>query len=114
MQINQESEIKGFEAIINYLNYHHVLNNLKPQITKINLREKKQIKKCLIPQGGLIKILVQFGQLVKTGNVLYQIFKIKEEKIISLTAENSGIVLNINRQQSLNQGEYILSILEND
>jgi hypothetical protein len=114
MQINQESVTKGFNSIINYLNYHHILNNLTPKSTKINFREKSQIKKYFIPQGGLIKILVKLGQLVKTGDVLYQIIKIKEEKIISLTAENSGIVLDINRQQSLNQGEYILSILEND
>ncbi len=114
MEINQKSVQKGFDAIINYLNYHKVLNTLNPEKKSIQLRDKKQIKNYFATTGGLIKPLVKLGQLINQGETLYEITKINQEKVIKITAEHNGIVFDMARHQAVNQGEYIIAILEND
>ncbi|MBZ8181731.1 succinylglutamate desuccinylase/aspartoacylase family protein [Oscillatoria salina] len=121
MQMERESVDKGFRGIINYLAAKEMLQlaefplaeTAKHQITLV---EKSKIKKYYTFGGGMIQEIVPLGSRVQPGDRLYQLLSFnKQGKVptaIEICAEATGIVFDVATNKSVNQGEYVLSIME--
>lgn len=121
MQINPDSVRQGIEGIINYLSHKNIItysrfSSTKIQQKPIKLFNRNQVKKYYASSGGIIQNIISLGQAISQGEKLYQIVSFSKDgevpKIIDIYAEASGLVFDRAINQSVNQGEYILSILE--
>jgi predicted deacylase len=121
MQIKSDSVAKGVRGIKNYLAHKGVL-----QISDLMLPEtlshtiyfasSSKRKKYYAIAGGMILLRVELGSAVKAGDKLYQIISFNKEGrlpiIIDINAEADGLVYDISTNQSVNQGEFVLGVLE--
>lgn len=123
MQIEPESVSQGIEGIINYLIYKNIINYSRFSSTKIRqklikLFNRSQVKKYYAPNGGIIQNIMVLGKTISQGEKLYQIVSFSKDgevpKIIDVCAEATGLVFDRTFNQSVNQGEYILSIWEDE
>jgi uncharacterized protein len=123
MQINPESVQLGVRGIFNYLAYRGILNIANFPVPETADRAmqfiwKSQLKKYYAPRGGMIQSRVAIGTTVSADRTLYKILCFNREKkqpeLIEIKAEKSGLVFDISTNQSVNQGEYILEIMESD
>lgn len=64
----------------------------------------------------MIQNRVELGSLVKTGQALYEILSFNKTenlpKIVEVKAESNGIIFNVSTNHSVNQCDYVLSIME--
>jgi uncharacterized protein len=120
MQTNPESVKKGVKGIENYLTYQGVLDRSvndtdRLPSTAICLVKRNQIKSYYAPTGGMIQNRVPLKSFVKTGERLYQILsfnKCKEMPLaIDICAESDGLVFDVAIAESVNQGEYVMAIM---
>jgi len=116
MEMNPESVIKGVRGIKNYLLHQGILNlNLEPSTTDIVLTEKSQIKNYYAPTGGMIKLTATLGSKVKLGEKLYEILSFNKTgelpSVIEVYAEANGLLFDLSSNQAVNQGEYVLGIM---
>jgi hypothetical protein len=123
MQIYPESVSQGIEGIINYLIHKNIISYSRFSQTKIQqkpikLFNRSQLKKYYAPNGGIIQNITVLGKTIERGQKLYQIVSFSKDgevpKIIDIYAEASGLVFDRTLNQSVNQGEYILSIWEDE
>jgi uncharacterized protein len=120
MQINPKSVSKGVAGIKNYLAHHTMINysslpSLGKETKKILLTPKSQLKNYYSPTGGMIHQRVALNTQVKAGDFLYQILSFnKQEKIpelVDIFAENDGLIFDVSINQAVNQGEYVLGMM---
>ncbi|MBE9224250.1 succinylglutamate desuccinylase/aspartoacylase family protein [Phormidium sp. LEGE 05292] len=123
MQMNPESVVKGVRGIKNYLAQKGILSipgfPLPETAThQIKYARKTQIKKYYAPIGGVIQTRLNLATLVTAGERLYQIISFNKEgklpAIIDVIAEKNGIIFDLSTNHSVNQAEYVLTILETD
>lgn len=123
MQMNPESVVKGVRGIKNYLAQKGILSiagfPLPETAThQINYTRKTQHKKYYAPIGGVIQNRLNLGTSITAGERIYQIITFnKEGKLpdtIDVIAEKSGIIFDLSINHSVNQAEYVLTILETD
>ena len=123
MQMNPESIAKGVRGIKNYLAHQGMLDLVdyplkKTTSTEITLIEKSRIQKYYAPRGGMIQARVPLGSLVQSGEELYQILSFpktgKLPGVIDICAEVGGLVFDVSTNQAVNQGEYVLSIMNDN
>ncbi len=118
MQINPESVTKGVAGIKSYLTYKGMLLE-NPQAvieTDINLVKKSNLKKYFATTGGMIQNRLPLGNFVEEKETLYQILNFNKKAalptLIDICAEKAGLIFDISTNEGVNQGEYILSIME--
>lgn len=118
MQMNPESVIKGIYGIKNYLIYQEILKlreNYVLEKRDINLVKKSQIQDYYAPTGGMIRARAPLGSKIKKGEQLYQILSFNKQTelptIIEVCAETDGLVFDVATNQAVNQGEYILGMM---
>jgi hypothetical protein len=118
MQMNPDSVIKGVRGIKNYLTYQGIIQipkNHSLQKAEINLVKKSQIQDYYAPTGGMIRARVPLGSRIKKGQKLYQILSFNKQTelptIIEICAENDGLVFDVATNQAVNQGEYVLGMM---
>ncbi|MGL6341936.1 MAG: succinylglutamate desuccinylase [Waterburya sp.] len=117
MVMNPTSVAQGFTGIKNYLAYKQILS-LPQQITEteITLVSKSKIKSYYAPTGGMIQARLPLKTKVNSGDLIYQILNFNKQqripKVINICAETPGIVFDISTNQCVNQGEYVMDILE--
>ncbi|WP_036486097.1 succinylglutamate desuccinylase/aspartoacylase family protein [Myxosarcina sp. GI1] len=117
MLMNPDSIDKGFKGIINYLTYKNILQLDEPAIAgKVNLVERDKIISYYAPTGGMIQARLPLGTKAIAGDRLYQLLSFNKQQqppeVIDICAETSGIVFDISTNNCVNQGEYVLDILE--
>ncbi|GAB4540882.1 MAG: M14 family metallopeptidase [Pleurocapsa sp.] len=117
MAMNPESVKTGFQGIRNYLAHKKVLQTDEPLITKdTKLITRDKINSYYAPTGGMIQSRLPLATKVNAGDCIYQLLSFnKQQKIpelISIRAENGGLVFDISTNQCVNQGEYVMDILE--
>ncbi|MFW6367718.1 MAG: succinylglutamate desuccinylase [Halothece sp.] len=121
MTANPQSVEKGVTGIKNYLATKGVVNVSDFPLSKtkdhhIYLADKSQLKKYYAPTGGIIETYPLIRTPVKAGNSLYQILELNKQQqlpnLITVTAEESGLVFDVGKNQAVNEGEYVLSVLE--
>ncbi|WP_293128223.1 succinylglutamate desuccinylase/aspartoacylase family protein [Microcoleus sp. bin38.metabat.b11b12b14.051] len=120
MQMNPESVAKGLRGIKNYLASKGMLKIPgfplpETAAHEINLTPKKSVKKYYAPAGGMIQNRVQLGSIVKKGHGLYQILSFHKNwelpSVVEVAAESDVFVFDVSTNQSVNQGEYVLSVM---
>ncbi|HBE21236.1 MAG TPA: succinylglutamate desuccinylase [Cyanobacteria bacterium UBA11149] len=122
MVMNPESITKGVIGIENYLAYHGMLTIPGFPLPEtgsfsIDFISKSQIQEYYAPMGGMIQSRVELGSEVQAGQVLYQLLVFHKNgelpTLIDISAETDGVIFNLSTSQSVNQGEYVLSIISN-
>lgn len=116
MQMNPESVEKGVRGIKNYLGHKGILKlTTETASVEIKLIEKSKMKEYYAPTGGMIQSRVPLGRSVKSGEKLYQIlsFNKREKKpgVLEVCAETDGLVFDVSINDAVNQGEYVLGIM---
>lgn len=117
MQINPQSVERGVSGIKNYLAYKGMLDlpNLQQlDSTKTKLFGKSNLKKYYAPNGGMIQNRVALNNQVKAGEPLYQILTFNKKQSPTareICAEADGLVFDISTNEAVNQGEYVLSMM---
>lgn len=121
MQMNFDSVAKGILGIKNYLVQKGILSIPgfpleQTQSQQIIFFRKTQMKKYYAPVGGMIQERVPLGSVIKAGERLYQIINFNKNgnfpALIDVQAEESGLVFDIATNQSVNQSEYVLTVME--
>ncbi|KKD37401.1 MAG: succinylglutamate desuccinylase/aspartoacylase family protein [Limnoraphis robusta] len=121
MIMNPESVEKGMSGIKNYLATKNLLKLdgfPLPETANhpLKLVRKSHLKNYYAPTGGMIQNRVELGSLVKTGQALYEILSFNKTenlpKIVEVKAESNGIIFNVSTNHSVNQCDYVLSIME--
>jgi uncharacterized protein len=115
MVMNPDSVVKGFAGIKNYLTHKQMLPGVINTI-ETTVVSKHQINSYYAPTGGMVQSRLPLATRVKSGEQIYQLLSFNKQgakpEIISVHAETSGIVFDISTNQSINQGEYIMDILD--
>lgn len=120
MQMNPDSVNKGVQGIKNYLVQKKVLAisdlPVPSQSANMIFATSSKRKKYYAIAGGMIKSRVELGSTVKMGERLYQILSFNKESklptIIDICAEENGFVYDISTNQAVNQGEFVLGVLQ--
>ena len=115
MAMNPSSVAKGVAGIKNYLTYKQMLSGAI-DTTKVTLVAKQKINSYYAPTGGMIQSRLPLSTRVKAGEQIYQLLSFNKQKtapeIISVCAETSGIVFDLSTNHCVNQGEYVMDILD--
>ena len=116
MTINPESVAKGVAGIKNYLASKKVWQNSAINHSySINLLSRKNLINYYAPTGGMIQNRLGLGVKVKAGDRVYQLLSFNKQQelpnVIDICAETDGIIFDTSTNQCVNQGEYVLDIL---
>jgi uncharacterized protein len=123
MEMKPDSVNIGVLGIKNYLVYKGSIAPCDRYITDIettviHLVNKNNIKKYYAPTGGMIQSRVPLGKMVDAGEKLYEIIKFNKTgqlpKLTEICAERKGLVFDVSTNYAVNQGEYVLSILNDE
>jgi uncharacterized protein len=121
MQMNPESVRKGVFGIKNYLVQKKMLSipdfPLPETINhQIKLTIKSQIKKYYAPVGGMIQSRIPFGSSITVGQKIYQLLSFNKDeklpKVVDICAEADGFVFDVSTNHAVNEGEYVLSVMQ--
>ncbi len=115
MTMNSNSVAKGFEGIKNYLTYQKMLPG-EIDTAEITLVSKQKINSYYAPTGGMVQSRLPLSTRVNSGEQIYQLLSFNKRgttpEIVSVQAETSGIVFDVSTNQCVNQGEYVMDILD--
>ncbi|MEM8719941.1 MAG: succinylglutamate desuccinylase/aspartoacylase family protein [Cyanobacteria bacterium P01_G01_bin.39] len=115
MAMNPDSVAKGFAGIKNYLAYKQMLSE-QVTSTEITLVSKQNINSYYAPTGGMVQSRLQLNTKVQPGEQIYQLLSFNKQgnlpEVISVHAETSGIVFDVSTNECVNQGEYVMDILD--
>ena len=120
MDINAKSVEKGVKGIKNYLVAKGIINleNYNLTTTEIKLVTKNNIAQYYAPIGGMIRNRVSLNTQVKAGELIYQILSFNKKRelpaVIDIHAMKNGLVFDRATNQAVNQGEYVLSIMNDE
>lgn len=121
MTINPDSVQRGLIGIKNYLAFKGILkieNFPVPQTANypIKLVPKTQIKKYYAPQGGMFTNYINIGDSISKNSKIYDILSFDKDQhtstITPVFAEADGLVLDIATNHSVNEFDYVLSVME--
>ncbi|MGK7915931.1 MAG: succinylglutamate desuccinylase/aspartoacylase family protein, partial [Prochloraceae cyanobacterium] len=120
MQMKPESVKKGFLGIKNYLVAKGILNlgDYSLAEREIKLVKKHKITKYYATTGGMIQARVPLGSIVTSGDKLYQILSFNKTgelpSVTDICAEKDGLVFDLSTNQAVNQGEYVLAMMNDE
>ncbi|MFM1843011.1 MAG: hypothetical protein RLZZ490_1749 [Cyanobacteriota bacterium] len=78
--------------------------------------DRRQMVLYYAPSGGFVRRRVDLKQPVQQGDILYELLQFQDgfpTKLI-VTAESKGMVFDVGINQSVNQGEYVLSLWKSE
>ena len=116
MAMNPESVAKGISGIKNYLAFKEVVQNIEINHDHdINLISRRNLISYYAPTGGMVQNRLELGAQVRKGDRVYQLLTFNKQQelpsVIDIHAATDGIIFDISTNQSVNQGEYVLDIL---
>lgn len=116
MAMNPQSVDKGVRGIKNYLHHKQVLTSPEKLINhSIQFVQRQDIHSYYAQTGGMIQNRLELKNLVEKGDRLYQILSFNKQgqlpQIINVFSETTGIVFDVATNPSVNQGEYVLDVL---
>ncbi len=120
MQMKPDSVAKGVQGVKNYLIQKNVLQisdlSLVAKSQKMKFAASSKRKKYYAIAGGMIQSRVELGSNIQTGDILYQIISFNKETklptVIDICAEENGFVYNVSTNEAVNQGEFVLAIIQ--
>ena len=121
MELNPESVARGLQGVKRYLYQKGVLVGLDnppaPNPAKFFVH-RNAVKKYYAPTGGLIQARVNPGTWVAVGERMYQLLSFNKSgqppNVIDIQAESAGLVYDISINHAVNQGEYVLALVQMD
>lgn len=121
MQFDPRSVERGLRGIQHYLSQKGVLEGVVDSpldAREMMLTRTSQMTKYYAPAGGMIQERVEPGTWVRAGTRLYSLLSFNKAgqlpQIKETRAEQSGLVYDVSINHSVNQGEYVLAILQPD
>lgn len=120
LEMNPESVEKGVRGIKNYLASKEMLSiNHFPlsqtQNHKIILKLKNQLEYYYSTTGGMLKFDVKSGEKVKKNQKIYEILTFNKTgelpQIQEFFAQSDGIILDLAKNHSVNQCNYVLGLM---
>lgn len=119
MELNPDSVAKGLQGVKHYLYKKGVLVGLEnppaadpPQF----FVDRNAVKKYHATAGGMIQARVNPGTRVEVGDRLYQLLTFNKSgqppEVIEIQAEAAGLVHDISINHAVNQGEYVLAMVQ--
>lgn len=120
MEIHPESVANGLRGIKNYLASKGLLKIdgfpfPETAMHEVIFTPKNSVKKYYAPAGGMIQNRVQLGSSVKKGDRLYQILSFNKNgefpSFVDICTESDVFIFDVAINQSVNQGEYVLSVM---
>lgn len=120
MQAIPASVQRGILGIQNYLAAKGILSSSNPptldELPEVRLFCRQQLRKYYAPTGGTVIERLPLGKAVAAGDRLYQLLAFDrsaaQPRAVDVRAERSGLVFDLAANQAANQGEYILSMVE--
>ncbi len=123
MDADPDAIYRGLRGIKNYLATKGILDIPKfPLVQSLSHRtqlfERSQLVNYYAPRGGTLSQRPLIGTIVPAGQQLYQLVSFNRNGNIPETIEvctpQRGIVFDVARNCSLNEGEYVLGVVECD
>ncbi|HEY9880559.1 MAG TPA: succinylglutamate desuccinylase/aspartoacylase family protein [Leptolyngbyaceae cyanobacterium] len=121
MQFDPEAVVRGLWGIQHYLSQKGVLKgitNSPIDMREMLLTRTSQMTKYHAPAGGMIQNRVEPGTWVKAETRLYSLLSFNKTgqlpQLKDVRAEHSGLVYDVSINHSVNQGEYVLAVLQPD
>lgn len=117
MTMNPESVAKGVQGIKNYLAYQGMLSNweLSSPFKAMTFISRKQIQSYYAPTGGMIQHCLPLNAPIAKGDRLYQILTFNKQQkppiLQTVYADSSGFIFDLALNHSVNQGEYVLTVI---
>ena len=115
MAMNPTSVTKGVAGIKNYLTYKQMLRG-EATTTKVTFAAKSNINSYYAPTGGMVQERLPLSTRVNPGDKIYQLLSFNKQgnnpEKIDICAETKGIVFDLSTNQCVNQGEYVMDILD--
>ena len=116
MKMRPESIRKGVAGIKNYLIHQGLLQTGEKQEYRTKFLPSQNITRYRSPVGGMVKRKVSLGENVKTGQCLYEVIRFNRigtlPEIVPVHSMVDGLVFDLAISESVNQGEYVMSVLE--
>lgn len=120
MQVVPASLQKGIRGIKNYLAAKKMLQ--LPELPQpadkpaMRLFSRRQLRKYYAPTGGTVVARLPLGKPVVPGDRLYQLLAYnrtgESPRALDIRTERSGLIFDLAANQATNQGEYVLSVIE--
>lgn len=120
MKMNPESVVTGIRGVKNYLANKGILKIAEFPLAEtayhqIVFTPKQEMKRYYAPVGGMIQNRVEPGTVVKQNQRIYQLLIFNKNKTIptvkDIVAETDGLILDVSTNYSVNQGDYVLGII---
>lgn len=120
MQLNPTSVANGIRGVKNYLIQKGLIIDptvsSTPSAPDTRLTPRDSVKKYYAPTGGMIQSSYTLGSLVQAQQPLYQILCFNKAgqlpEQIQVSTEQAGVVFDVSASQAVNQGEYVMAVLE--
>lgn len=120
MQVIPASLQKGIRGIKNYLAAKKMLQCPELQLPErkpvMRFFRRRQLRKYYAPTGGTIVEALPLGTTAKPGDRLYQLLSFDRAtgvpRALDIRTDRPGLVFDLAANQAANQGEYVLSIIE--
>jgi predicted deacylase len=121
MDADPDAIYRGLRGIKNYLVTKGVLDLPKfPLVQSLSHRtqlfERSQLVNYYAPRGGTLSQRPLIGAIVPAGQQLYQLVTFNRDgntpETIEVSTPRRGIVFDVARNCSLNEGEYVLGVME--
>ncbi|NER81502.1 MAG: succinylglutamate desuccinylase/aspartoacylase family protein [Leptolyngbya sp. SIO1D8] len=119
LQINPVAVQRGVAGVLNYLRYRGILTD-QPAITHppVPLGCRSRLTKYYATTGGFIQNRVALGTWVKAGEPLFELLNFNKTgqlpAILSVSAQQAGLVYDLSWNQAVSEGEYVLAIMMPD
>lgn len=122
MTVQSESLQRGVRGIKNYLVSEGIVKSDEFSSAKTGNRvtfiKKEQIKKYYAPTGGIIQNCRDLKTEIKQGEGIYEILQLNKQgeglEKITVTAEQAGFIFDRGTNQAVNEGEYVVTIVERE
>lgn len=115
MQAEPQSVARAVAGIQNYLAAKEMIATKAIKSHSPILVPKDRIHKYYASTGGMIYNRVELNTPVQKGQKLYQICRFPNQQLpqtLTVTAQTDGIVFDLSSNCAVNQGEYVLTILQ--
>ena len=121
MTVQSESLQKGIRGVKNYLVSEGIVKSdefFHAQENRVTFVKKEQIKKYYAPTGGIIQNCSDLKTEIKQGEPIYEILQFnkrgEELEQVTVIAEQSGFIFDRGTNQAVNEGEYVVTIVERE
>ncbi|MBE9080173.1 succinylglutamate desuccinylase/aspartoacylase family protein [Romeria aff. gracilis LEGE 07310] len=116
MRVDPHAIRRGLAGIKNYLTRKGVLQlPVSGAVPIMPLVKQSQNQKYYATGGGVVIERVEPGDRVQSGDLLYQLLSFSKgetPQVLNVRAEKSGLIYDVSTNEAVNQGEYVISIVE--